>query len=341
MPNEINVTKVLLQELMENSPDYIFIKDRQSRFVITNESHATKLLGISDPQDAVGKTDFDLFPGKEVDSQRFFDEEQKIMETKKPVIRRQWMVPSTATGEVVWLSESKLPVIDEDSGEVIGLIGLGRDITARKQEQLFREKLTHQLETAVQVAHVVSSILDPNEITQQIVDLVRDRFDFYYVGLFLVDQVKRFHSSPGEYALLRAATGETGKKLLGQNHKLKVGGSSMVGMCILTGKPRIVQQNIECENKRFANPLLPNTRSEMVLPLITRQETIGALDIQSTVEAAFTEHDLSVFKILASLLANSLQNAFLFQKLDEELETTKKELQARVRAGWSNFLGKE
>jgi GAF domain-containing protein len=250
------------------------------------------------------------------------------------------MVPSTATGAIVWLSESKLPIRD-DAGEIIGLMGLGRDITARKQEQLLREKLTHQLETAVQVAHIVSCILDPYEITQQIVDLVRDRFNFYYVGLFLVDQVQRLGSSPGEYALLRAATGEAGKKLLSQNYKLKVGDESMVGQCILTGTPRIVQQNIESERNRFVNPLLPNTRTEMVLPLITRQEIIGALDIQSTVESAFTEQDLSVFEVLASLLATALQNAFLFQKLDEELETTKRDLRARVRSGWSNYLSKK
>lgn len=325
---------------MEESPDYIFIKDRESRFVITNKAQAQLLLGLENPEDTVGKTDFELFPEKQADAKRFYDEEQAIMETGKAVIRRQWMVPSTTTGAIVWLSESKLPIRD-DAGEIIGLIGLGRDITARKQEQFLREKLTHQLETAVQVASIVSGILDPYEITQQIVGLVQDRFNFYYVGLFLVDQVKRLHSAPGEYALLRAAAGEVGEKLLRQNHKLKVSGESMVGQCILTGSLRIVQYNIENERNRFANPLLPDTRSEMVLPLITRQETIGALDIQSIVESAFTEQDLSVFKVLASLLATALQNAFLFQELDDELETTKRDLQAQIRAGWSSYLAKK
>ena len=337
MPHQINVEKVLLQELMEDSPDYIFIKDRQSRFVITNKAHACLLLGVENPADAIGKTDFDLFPDKQDDAKRFYVEEQAIMESGKAVIRRQWMVPSTTTGEIVWLSESKLPIRDE-SGEVIGLIGLGRDITARKHEQFLREKLTHQLETAVQVTRIANSILDPRELTQQVVDLLCDRFNFYYVGLFLVDQVQRLNSSPGEYAVLRAATGEAGKTLLGQGQKLKIGGNSMAGQCIATGKPSIMQHNIEIENGRFANPLLPNTRAEMVLPLVSRQEIIGALTIQSTVEAAFTTQDLSVFEILASLLATAIQNAFLFHNLEEELKETKRDLQNYVKVSWDKYM---
>lgn len=337
MSHRIDVQKVLLQELMEESPDYIFIKDRQSRFVITNKAQARLLLGLENPEDAVGKTDFDLFPKKKEDAQRFYDEEQAIMETGQPVIHRQWMVPSTATGGTVWLSESKLPIKDE-SGEVIGIIGLGRDITIQKNEQFLREKLAHQLDTAVRLARVTNSILDPLELTQQIVNLVQERFHLYYVGLFLVDQVQRLNSAPGEYAVLRAATGDVGQQLLSQRHKLKVGGDSMVGQCIATGKARLVQQNIDAESKRFANPLLPGTRAEMVLPLVSRQETIGALNIQSTVEAAFTDQDISVFEILASLLATSIQNAFLFQTLDEELKLTKKELQTHVLTGWDKYM---
>lgn len=336
MPHRIDVDKVLLHELMEESPDYIFIKDRQSRFVATNKAQAQLLLGLENPVDAVGKTDFDLFPGKQEDVKRFYEEEQRIMETGKPVIHRQWIVPSTTTGRIVWLSESKLPIRSE-TGEVIGIFGLGRDITIQKHEQLMREKLSYQLDTAVQLARATNEILNPLELTQKIVDLVKERFNLYYAGLFLVDQVQRLNSAPGEYAILRAATGEAGKQLLSQTYKIKIESASMVGQCIATGKPQIIQQNIELEDKRLANPLLPETRSEMALPLISRQETIGALNIQSNMEAAFTEQDISVFEVLASLLATAIQNAFLFNRLDEELKMTKKELQAHVLSGWDQY----
>ena len=138
MSQLIDVKKVLLQELTENSPDYIFIKDRQSHFIYTNKAHAKKLLGLENPEDAIGKTDFDLFPGKQEDAQRFFDEEQTIMKAGQPVLHRQWKVPSTTTGKIVWLSESKLPIRDE-SGEIIGILGIGRDITARKEAEILLE----------------------------------------------------------------------------------------------------------------------------------------------------------------------------------------------------------
>jgi PAS domain S-box-containing protein len=326
MSSPINVEEILLKELMEDSPDYIFIKDRQSRFVVTNKAHSLLLLGLENPQDAVGKTDFDLFPGKAEDAKRFFAEEQSIMETGQPVIHRQWMVPSAATGEIVWLSESKLPIRD-NGGEIVGIIGLGRDITIQKKEQLLREKLSRQLETAVQVARIVSGILDPQELARQIVNLLHDRFDFYYVGLFLVEQTRQLYLEPGEYAILRAAAGEAGQKLLTQMHKVKVGGDSLVGQCISARKP-FRSQNAKVEK---------DSRAEMALPLIIRQEAIGALNIQSKPEVDFTEQDLSVFEVLASLLATSIQNAFLFKKLDEDLTVTKQELQLYVRESWNKY----
>ena len=132
MPHQIDVEKVLFQELMERTPDYVFIKDRESRFVITNKAHAQVLLGLADPEEAVGKTDFDLFPGKEKDAQRFYEEEQEIMKTGEGVIRREWQVPSTATGEIVWLAEHKLPVRDE-TGEIVGLTSFVRKSGAKQK----------------------------------------------------------------------------------------------------------------------------------------------------------------------------------------------------------------
>lgn len=329
MSHPINVEEILIKELMEDSPDYIFIKDRQSRFVVTNKAQSHLLLGLEDPQDAVGKTDFDLFPGKKEDTERFFAEEQSIMETGQPVIHRQWMVPSATTGEIVWLSESKLP-IRNNAGEIIGIIGLGRDITIQKKEQLLREKLSYQLETAVQVARIVSGILDPQELVQQIVNLLHDQFDFHYVGLFLVDRVQRLNSASGEYAVLRAATGEAGQKMLTQMYKVKVGDNSLVGQCISAGKP-YMSQNAK------GGQVEKDLRAEMALPLINRQEVIGALNIQSTPNVDFTAQDLSAFEVLASLLAASIQNAFLFKKLDEDLTVTKQELQTYVKDGWNKY----
>jgi PAS domain S-box-containing protein len=126
----------LLQTLLDNSPDHIFFKDRESRFIRTNKAHALSL-GLADPQHAVGKTDFDLFPRE--DAQRFYEEEQEIVKTGRAVVGREWKVPDRKTGGVVWLSEHKIPIRGE-GGQVVGLIGVSRDITERKQaEEELRE----------------------------------------------------------------------------------------------------------------------------------------------------------------------------------------------------------
>jgi PAS domain S-box-containing protein len=337
--HQIDVEKVLLQELMEGSPDYIFIKDRQSRFVVTNKSHATELLGLSDPQHAVGKTDFDLFPGKEEDAQRFFDEEQMIMDTGEPVVRRQWMVPSTTTGKDVWLSESKLPIRDEKAGEIIGIFCLGRDITERKKAELARERLTNQLQAVVDVTQAIMSILEPGELAERVVNIVRERFDLHYVGLFLVSQRTTLFEKAGEYAYLRAATGKAGKKLVESGQKLKVDENSTVGQCIVNGK---YQLSTDAKgNTVRPSPILPDTTSEAVLPLIVRNDTIGALMIQSAGEKLLDNQDISVFQIVANQIATVIENANLYQRINAELESTQSELHEQTKLGWDRYFGRK
>ncbi len=323
----------LFQALLDSSPDYIFFKDRESRFIKTNKAHARLLLGLADPEEAVGKTDFDLYPGREEDAQRFYEEEQEIMNTGQASVRREWQVPSTATGEIVWLAEHKLPLKDE-TGEIVGLIGFGRDVTERKQAELDRERLTLQLQTAAEVGRVATGILDPQELIQQIVDLIRERFDLYYVGLFLVEEIVTLKEM-GTFAVLQAATGEEGKKMRTQGYKLKLGDGSMIDRCVGSGE---VIRSDRKENSISANSFLPETRTELALPLISRGETIGALSIQSSQETAFTEDDLSVFQLMAGQLATAIENARLFQQVEEELERVKDDLRRQTRTAWSKFL---
>jgi PAS domain S-box-containing protein len=318
----------LLQALLDNSPDYVFFKDRESRFIRTNKAHAQNLLGISDPREVEGKTDFDLFPGEEEDTQRFYDEEQTLMETGVPVVGREWTVPSQATGEEVWLSEHKIPMLDE-SGKAIGLIGIGRDITALKVAELALERRALQLETAAEVSRAAGSLLDLDVVIQQVVDVVRERFDLYYVGLFLVDEM-------GRWAVLRAGTGEAGQKMIEQRHRLEVGGVSMIGDCVTSKQPRVALDTGE-EPARFDNPFLPQTRSELALPLISRDEAIGALTIQSTEEAAFGDEDIAILQIMADQLANVITNARLFQQTQAALTEMERVQRQYMEQAWGEY----
>lgn len=335
---DIDSENILLQALLESSPEYIFIKDRQSRFVITNAAHARLMLGLPNPQAAVGKTDFDLFPGHEVAAQRFYEEEQRIMTTGQAVLDREMQVPIPGTKDVVWVSEHKLPIRDQE-GNVIGILGMSRDITAHKQAELATERLTRQLQIAVDVTTAVNRLLDPQELITQVVELIRERFKLYYVGLFLVEQRASLYEKPGQYVYLRAASGEAGQQLLKQGHKLKVDRTSMVGQCMISGQPRVASDTQD-EKNRYNNPLLPDTRAELALPLISRKETIGVLSVQSAQATAFNAQDVSVLQVVAGQLAISLENAYLYRQVETELEEVKANLQSYVRRGWQGYLGK-
>ncbi|UCC64732.1 MAG: GAF domain-containing protein [Anaerolineae bacterium] len=182
---------------------------------------------------------------------------------------------------------------------------LERRVAERTQE-LSRRAI--QLQAAAEVSHVASSILEPEALIRRTVNLIRDRFDYYYVGLFLRDP-------SGRWVALKAGTGEAGREMLAQGHRLEVGGSSMIGWCVANGQARIAQETAE-EAIRFANPLLPETRSEMALPLICRGRVIGALTVQSVEPQAFSDEDIAVLQTMADQVANAIENTRLLQDME-------------------------
>jgi len=171
-----------------------------------------------------------------------------------------------------------------------------------------------QLEASAEVARAITSILDVDNLLRKAVDLIRDHFGFYHAGIFLLDEV-------GEWAILREATGEAGAKMKAQGHRLAVGDTSMVGWTALHHQPRIALDVGE-DAIRFANPLLPYTRSEMTLPMMIGDQLLGVLNVQSTEEAAFDEDDVRVLQSMANQVAVAIENA---QQVSDDaalLETT-------------------
>lgn len=173
---------------------------------------------------------------------------------------------------------------------------------------------SERLQTAAEVSRAASSIFDVNELINTSVNLIRDQFDFYYVGLFMVDEAK-------EWAVLRAGTGEAGRIQLENKHKLKIGGGSMIGWCVENRQARIAL-DVGQEAVRFQNPYLPDTHSEMALPLLSRDEVIGALTVQSTEQGAFLAEDITLLQTMADQLANAIQNARLFEQTQKALAET-------------------
>jgi GAF domain-containing protein/HAMP domain-containing protein len=171
-----------------------------------------------------------------------------------------------------------------------------------------------QLETAVDVGRAAASVLDLDSLLPRVVELVRERFGFYYVGLFLLDEA-------GGDALLAAGSGEAGRTMKEEGHHLAVGGQSMVGQACSARQARIAL-DVGVEPARFDNPLLPDTRSEAALPLTIGDRVLGALDVQSTEPAAFSEADIAVLQLVADQVAVAVDNALKVSQEARLLEAT-------------------
>ena len=195
------------------------------------------------------------------------------------------------------------------------------------------ERREQQLQTAFQISRDFSTMLDPTELLNRVVNSVRDNFDLYYVGIFLVDEEKH-------YANLNAGTGEAGEKMVAANHRLEIGGTSMIGWCISNLKARIAL-DVGADQIRFNNPYLPLTRSEMALPVIFQDQAIGALTIQSIEPNAFQDEDIMILQGIADSLAIALENARLFQQTNQALEELRIYNQNYVQNTWGNMLASQ
>ncbi|HLF28773.1 MAG TPA: GAF domain-containing protein [Anaerolineae bacterium] len=194
----------------------------------------------------------------------------------------------------------------ESRDEIGVLAATFNNMTARLRESISTlEARTAQLNVGAEVSRTITSVLDPDDLIQQVARLITDRFKFYYTAVFLLDE-------SGKFAVLREATGVAGKVLKESGHHLEIGGQSMVSAAITEQKPRVTG-HVAAEPMHFANPLLPDTASEVALPLAVGDRVLGALDVQSTRPDAFDASTLSVLQSLADQIAIALNNARQFQ----------------------------
>ncbi|GJM40817.1 MAG: hypothetical protein DHS20C20_10990 [Ardenticatenaceae bacterium] len=184
---------------------------------------------------------------------------------------------------------------------------------------------SNQLRLAAEVSQAATTILDRDQLISEVVELIRSRFNLYYVGLFMVDD-------DAQTAVLCAGTGEAGQLQLGLNHSQEIGGESMVGTVVATGNSH-VEQNVQEATAFKQNPLLPETQAELALPLKAGQKIIGALTVQSKQRSAFSNETITVLQSMADQLAIAIANADLFAQTEQNLAETNRLYAASRRIG--------
>ena len=200
------------------------------------------------------------------------------------------------------------------------------DLTSANEKN---ERRAKQFEAIAHIARTISSTRDLDALLSQITTAIHQDFGFYHVGIFLLDTAR-------EYAVLSAANSEGGKVMLERGHRLKVGETGLVGYVTGTGKARVALDT-GVDSVFFDNPYLPQTRSEITLPLHVGDEIIGALDVQSMEPNAFSQEDINILSALADQVSVAIQNAKQFEETRKALNESEVLSRQFVQAGWQQF----
>ena len=247
------------------------------------------------------------------------DIERKAAELGAKIVKpaRSWMgvpliVQNNAIGALILqdinhekaFSEGDLKFLNTIAGQVAGVINNARLLDESQQRAI-------QLETAAEIARDISGSLNLDELLIKAVNFIHERFDFYHAAVYL-------HDLPGEFAVIREATGEAGAQMKRAGHKIGIGSKSIVGYVSSQGQQLMVADTAT-DATYYANPLFPDTRSEAALPLKVGERILGVLDVQSNYPYAFTEDKLRSLQILTDQVAIAVVNTELFAETQEHL----------------------
>lgn len=198
-------------------------------------------------------------------------------------------------------------------------------IEANKQLQQRADRIN----TIANISKTITLVQEIGRLLPSIVTSISDRFGYYHVGVYLLDET-------GQNALLQASSSEGGLRMIRRKHRVKVGSNDIVGTVTDRGEARVAQMD-ESQTGAGSQSDLPDTRSQLVLPLKVREIVIGALDIQSAKPDAFTQEDVSTLQILADQVAIAIQNARSSEQAKDALQRAEIVSRQLTGSAWREF----
>lgn len=192
------------------------------------------------------------------------------------------------------------------------------------------EARARQLQSAAEIAGVVASIRDLDVLLNEVAGMLSERFNYYHVGIFLLDNADRSLT-------LKAANSEAGRKLVGKGFSLAVEEQSMVAATARKRQSRVAP-DVRMDDHYLELEELSLTRSEITLPLISGEKMLGVLDLQDALVHTPSTDELTTLRILANQIAVAIDNAQLLAASQKSLESLQRAYGSLSRDGWQKVM---
>jgi PAS domain S-box-containing protein len=296
--DEARSNREFLSGLLDAIHDPIFVKDEEHRWVVSNKSF-TEVLGLP-MEDFIGKSDFDLLP--EDQARVFWEKDDLVFKTEQMNVNEE---------KIRWggrdrdISTVKTVFKNPVTGEKY-IVATIRDITDRKLTETQVEKRASQLATVAKLSTSVAESLNTQELLQLVVDLTKENFELYHAHIYMLDENNK-------NLVLAAGATEIGRIMVSQGWKIPVAREQSLVARATREHQGVIVNNVQDDPGFLPNELLPETRSEMAVPLMVGDQLLGVLDVQSDKAGYFTQEDINIMTALASQVAVALQNARRFE----------------------------
>lgn len=325
--NAVQESRRLLQLVMDNIPQAVFWKDKNLVYLGCNQAFAEDA-GLDSPEQIIGKTDYDM-PWK-AEAELYRADDQKVMESGQPKLNFE-EPQTTPTGDTIWLRTSKMPMVDAQ-GNVFAVLGMYEDITERKrleqQIQTVMERRGYQVQVSTEISQEISQAAALDELFERVVTLTKERLGYYHTQLLRYDPTQ-------DAVVLIAGYGETGAKMLEMGHRMEMG-RGLIGTAAASGQ--IMMRPVLADDPDWQpNPLLPETKGEIAVPIKLGEQVLGVLDVQSDRAGAITDDDRLLLEGLCGQIAVAIEQTRLRQEMEERLQELNRLYRAMRHEGWQAF----
>ncbi len=227
-----------------------------------------------------------------------------------------------------------ITALKDGEENITGFLAIAQDISKRKETEAKLEKLALELATVAQISTSISTITDSPQMLQSVVDLTKKRFDLYHAHIYLLDDSHQF-------LVLSAGAGDIGRQMLREGWRISLAEEHSFVTQAARRRQGVISNNVRESPDFLPNPLLPNTRSEMAVPMIVGDKLVGVLDIQADSLNRFSNEDLQIQTSLAAQVAVALQNAHSFERSEraiQELDALNRRLSGEA---WEQYRNKQ